>query len=116
MSTAARAAIAAAASTVDGIDVKPTYRQSVKAGDGMVRWERGFPAENGFGYMDVWQVLVAVPASSPDAERFLEDHRAPLIAALNPELVIVGIRPAEIVFDSGTTAPGFVIEGIRPTE
>ena len=115
MSTEARTAIAAAASTVDGVKCTPYYRQSLKPGDACVRLQVRTKASNGFGYVDTWQVWLALPQDVAAAEKWLDDHGADVLAALNPEFIggIQTVTPAELVLGSGASTNGVIYQGAR---
>ncbi|HWI43265.1 MAG TPA: hypothetical protein VNS81_06565 [Nocardioides sp.] len=115
MSSEARAAIAAAASTVAGVNCSPYYRQSLDPGDACVRLSVRTKASNGFGYVDTWQVWLALPQDVEDAEKWLDDRGAEVVAALNPEFIggIRTITPAELVLGGGTATNGVIYEGAR---
>lgn len=116
MSAAAREAIAEAASTVDGIKVTPYFRQTVKAGQGMVRLDRRVRDDSGLAYFnDVWQVLVVLPQDIAAAEKYLEQKLDLLLDALGEQLAVASATPQQIQTDS-TTIPCVVIEGTRESE
>lgn len=116
MSEADRIAIAAAVTTVEGLNCKPYFRQSVKAGDAMVRFDRLIRDQSGFGFINVWQVLLALPQSIAEAEKYLEEKLSLALAAVEPELVITGAQPKELLLEGGVTVPVVVIEGNRARE
>jgi len=112
----ARADIARAASSVIGVNVTPNYRQVTKAGEGFVRWAGRDLAEDRFGYMDRWQVWLVVPQDLPAAEDWVADKAAALIAALDPELVVTSLTPADLVIGTATALNGLIIDGARPSD
>jgi len=107
-----RAAIAAAASTVDGVTCTPNYRQSLSPGDAFVRLDRRARSENGYGYMDTWQVWLALPQDQASAETWLDTNIDALTAALSAEIVVTAITPAELV-PGPTPVNGVIFEGAR---
>lgn len=113
MSAAVRAAIAAAVETVPGLSCAPYFRQTTKAGDGMVRLDRLTRSQNGFGFMATWQVLLVLPQDVQAAEKYLERITPALIAALAEELIVTTVTPQELVLDNGVRVPVVVIEGNR---
>ena len=114
MSAAVRQAIAEAATTVDGINVTPYFRQTTKAGEGMVRHDRtAYP--NRFGGVVTWQVLVLLPQDIAAAEKYLEDKAPALLEAVSDHLVITSMAPQQLALDTGQV-PCVVIEGHREEE
>ena len=116
MSEAVRTAIAEAASTVDGVTVTAYFRQTTRAGDGMVRLDHATRDANGFGFVDTWHVLVLLPTDIAQAETWLETRIDTLAEAVGTELVISTMTPSELVLDNGVTVPAVVIEGHREHE
>lgn len=114
----AREEIAAAARTVEygdddtSLDVTEYYRQSVRPGTGFVRLADKNRAENGFGYIDTWDVLVALPQDIVSAEKFIEQIQGPLLAALEGVMHVQSLTPTSIIFDA-QTVPGIVVTGAR---
>ena len=115
MSTAVRTAIAAAANGVDGINCMPNYRQSTKLGDACVRLEGRRRDASGVGYVDTWQVWVAIPQDVVQAEKWIDDHTAPLTAALEPLLWVTSITPVTLQYDTQKTN-GVIFEGTRESD
>lgn len=119
MTEAIRTALAAAASTVDGVHVTAYYRQVPKtAGQGMVRLDRTtYP--DPFGGITTWQVLVALPQDEATAEKWLEAHQDDLYDAVSEELMIRTVIPKELIQRVGSenvSVPVVVIEGERGPE
>jgi hypothetical protein len=108
----ARAELAAAASTVEGLDVVDYYRQSVRPGTGFVRLAEKTKADNGFGYVDTWDVVVVLPQDLVSAEKFLESVQGQLLAALDAVMYVQTLTPTQIVFDA-QSVPGVVVTGAR---
>lgn len=108
----ARLEIAAAASTVEGITVTPNYRQALTQGQGFVRLAHRDRPENGFGWIDTWQVWVALSQDIASAEQFLEGIEDDLLDALGEAMQVNSLTPSELVIDQGSV-PGLVIEGVR---
>jgi len=115
MSALARQALAAAASTVDGVDVSPWFRQTTKPGAGMVRLERWTRSENGFGGVNTWQVWVTLPQDLATAEKWIDEHVSELVEALSPQMVVTSVTPQQLALDTGSV-PIVVIEGSREQE
>lgn len=111
MTAAARAAIAAAASSLDGISCSAYYRQSFKPGDAMVRLAGRGPDPE-LGSTDTWQVYVALSQDVATAEKWLDAHLGDLETALAAEMTVTSITPTEFVTGS-TSVNGVVVEGDR---
>ena len=107
-----RTEIAAAASAVAGLNVSPYFRQSLKSGDGFVRLASRVRGDNGFGWIDTWEVWVALPSNVPDAEKWLETHLEDLMDSLDTELVVTSAAPAELALPS-TNVNGLIVAGTR---
>lgn len=110
----ARDELAAVASALDGINVTGHYRQSLKAGAGFVKWNGRTRDDSGLGWMDSWQVWLALPQEVRAAEDWLAEHLEPLIAAVDDVLVVTGATPAEFLLGAQPTN-GLIIEGTRPS-
>ena len=103
MSAEARAEIAAAASSVDGVSCAPYFRQSTRTGDAVVRLGRKDAASNGFGMVTVWQVWIVLPQALADAEKWIDSHDEDIRTALDRELSVTSVLPAETTFGTSTT-------------
>jgi len=114
MSAEVREAIAQAANAVDGIHVSAYFRQTTKPGDGMVRLERINRDTSGFGYMNIWQVLVVLPQDIAQAEQYLDEKVSDLVEAISEELIVTSVTPQQLALDTGTI-PVVLIEGNRAT-
>lgn len=113
MSAAARTAIADAASSVEGINCKPYYRQSLKPGDAFVKLARRTPDPSGLGDVVVWQVWLALPQDLVTAEQWLDEHIDGLTSALRREMTVTSTTPAELVLGGGIAVNGVIVEGAR---
>jgi hypothetical protein len=111
--TADRAAIAAAASTVEGITCSPTYVQSLSAGDGSVRYVGANAAANGFGFVHTWEVAVALSTDVVTAEEWIDTHLEELAAALRPEIHVDTITATELLLPAGSVINGLIVTGTR---
>lgn len=110
----AREAIAAAASTVEGVNVVPRFRASTRPGDGCVRLDRvTYPNTLG-GYV-TWQVLITLAQDVVTAETWLDAHLDELVDALGDEMTVSTVEPRELVIDTGRV-PCVVVTGTRETE
>ncbi|KHL18539.1 hypothetical protein CLV56_4005 [Mumia flava] len=116
MSATVRQALATAASTVDGVDVSPYFRQTTKPGSGMVRYDRtAYPQGTNFGGLITWQVVIFLPQDQATAEKFL-DEKAPLVvAALASHMRITDVITQQLALESGTV-PIALIQGNREEE
>lgn len=112
MSAAVRQALATAANTVDGVDVSAYFKQNARPGAGSVRFGlETYP--NPFGGLITWQVLVNLPQDLAEAEEWIDGHRAALVAALQPELIVQRVLTQQLVLAKDRTQPVLVVEGIR---
>lgn len=107
--------LATAASTVEGITVVPYYVQAPPVGTGFVHYLRtAYP--NKFGGVDTWQVVIAVPPDLGTAEKWIEENRGALVAALYPELIVRTATPTDLILDDGGSLRALVIQGDRESE
>lgn len=102
----------ALALTFAWVDVTAEYRQSLAPASGFVKWNGRTVDDSGFGWIDTWQVWIALSQDVKTAEQWLADHLPELLAAANTELVVTSAYPAELVLGAGTTN-GLIIEGTR---
>jgi hypothetical protein len=114
MSEQARNLIANAVSTVDGVNVTPYFRQTTKAGEGMVRLDVQRRDDARF-YLDTWQVLVVLPQDIAAAEKWLDANLVALREAAREQLVVLSITPQDLLLDTGKV-PVVVIEGVREAD
>ncbi len=106
-----RAALAAAANTVEGIKCPPYFKQTTKPGTAMVRKDRvAYP--NKFGGLVTWQVLVMLPQDLEASEKFLDETIPLLVDALAPELRVTDVIPQQLALDAGAV-PIALIQGNR---
>lgn len=112
MSAEAREAIAQAATTVEGLNVTPYFRQSLTPGSGSVRLLTRTRSDNSFGWIDTYQVLIALSQDVRTAETWLDAHVSDVCAALAPELNVQTVTPLVITTDSNPVN-GVAIEGTR---
>lgn len=110
----ARTEMAAAATGVDGVNVTPYYRQSLKPGDGCVRLAQRVRDGSGLGFIDTWEIWLAVSQDLAGAEKWLEANLSNLLAALGSALYVTTITPSELVLSpGGPTTPGVIVAGTR---
>jgi hypothetical protein len=107
-----RTDIAAAASTIDGVNVTADYRQTLKVGEGFVRWSGRVIDDSRLGWIDTWQVWVGVPQDRAAGEAWVSEHLDALVAALDVELVVTAALAADLVIGT-TKTNGLIIEGTR---
>ena len=105
--------LATVATALDGINVTAHYRQSLKPGDGFVKWNGRDRDDSGLGWIDTWQVWVALPQDIGAAETWITDHLGALIEAVDDVLVVTSIIPRELLLGTKPTN-GLIIEGTRP--
>jgi hypothetical protein len=92
----------------------PRYRQTVRPGDAWVRFAVRNRADNGFGYVDRWEMWLVLPQKLDDAEKWLDEHLDTLLDALAPLFVggVETVTPAELAL--GTNAVnGVIFQGAR---
>lgn len=109
------AAINTAAITgVEGgtVNVTAKYRQTLTPFEGFVRLARTAIDDSRLGFMDTWQVWLALPQDVDTAEEWLEAHRTELLAAVNTEAIALDLTPSTLVLDTGSV-PGLVINAAR---
>lgn len=104
--------IATAASSVAGVNVTPYYRQNLKVGSGFVRLDARTRPDNGLGWLDTWQVWIAIPADIEAAEKWIEGKQDALLAALDAEMIVSSLTPSDLTIGQ-TTTPGIVVSGVR---
>lgn len=107
-----RAEIAAAATLAGVTKVTPYYRQSLTTGDGFVRLASRVRGDNGFGWVDSWEVWLAVPQNVADAEKWIETHLEALMTSIDTELVVTSAAPAELALPNAVVN-GLIIAGTR---
>lgn len=110
-----RQILADAVNTVDAITCTPGYRQTVKAGEAMVRFAGLRRDASGFGYMNTWQIVLTLPQQLSASEAFVDQHLDALLEAVEPVLIVTTAEPRELVLDNAAgTVPVLVVEGTRP--
>ena len=93
----------------------PYYRQSLKPGDAMVRLDARARDRSGVGYVDTWQVWMAIPQDVTQAEKWLDTNIPVITAALEPLLWVSTITPSTLQVGSQQTN-GVIFEGTRESE
>lgn len=107
-----REEIAAAANSVAGLNVSAYFRQSLKTGDGFVRLASRVRGDNGFGWIDTWEVWVALPQDVLAGEKWLETNLQDLMDSLDEELVVTSAAPADLALPQATVN-GLIVAGTR---
>lgn len=74
--------LAAAASTVAGVNVTAKWRQTTTPGEGWIRWVRRTPDESGFARVDEWQVCIVLPQQAEAQEKWVDSTTDLVIDAL----------------------------------
>lgn len=107
-----RTDIATAASAVDGVNVTPDYRQTLKVGEGFVKWSGRVVDDSRLGWIDTWQVWLGLPQDRAAGEAWITEHLDALLDALDVELVVTAALAADLVIGT-TKTNGLIIEGTR---
>lgn len=97
-----RIELAGAATVPNVSNVTPSYRQSMKTGDGFVRFALRERASNGFGYIDKWEVWVAIPQDFAAAEKWLDDNIQTITDAIGTVMTVTQVTPSELALGSNT--------------
>ncbi|MGH3499953.1 MAG: hypothetical protein ACRDQA_03475 [Nocardioidaceae bacterium] len=97
------------------VRVYPTYRQSMRPGDGCIRWAGGVRDSSGLGVMDTWQAWIALPQDVAAAELWIGDHLNDLIEAIETEATFTEATPSELVLGHNSIN-GLIIEAVRAQE
>lgn len=105
----------ATAATVAGVsNVSERYRQSLKPGDGFVKRGQRRRADNGFGFIDTWEVWLALPSDLATAEKWLDDHLDTLSDAISNAMVVKTVTPNELGL-TDAVVNGVIFAGVIPT-
>lgn len=112
MSLDVRNEIAAAATAATSlVSCDPYFRQTTSPGEACVRYgQTEFP--NRFGGLATWEVVIHLPQDVAEAERFIDDAKADLQAALAPAMTVRRMYPASATYGTARTNL-LVIEGTR---
>lgn len=101
----------ATAATITGLtNVTEYYRQSLRPGDGFVRMGQRRRAANGFGFVQDWEVWLALPADPATAEKWLDDHLTEITEAVSGVIVVTTATPSELILGQDS-ANGVVLAG-----
>lgn len=91
-----RETIAAAASTVEGVDCSPFYTATSEVGGAWVERSRTTydpGLHPSYGAKPFWRVVVVMPQDVAAAEQWLEDNQEPLVAALYEVMAVQNASP-----------------------
>lgn len=99
---AAKTAIAAAVTAVDGLTCYPARPRVLKPGDCFVRWG-GWERADGSAFMATYSVTIVLPQSSEDAADAFAYQVADLVAdALQPLLFVTAFVPTSLAVEGQT--------------
>jgi hypothetical protein len=115
MSAQAREALADAINEVPGFNCSPWFRQTTKPGDAVVQWGGARRPDNGFGYINRWEVVVILPQDIAASEKYVAENLPSLLEAASTQMVITNVTPNQLALDTGVV-PCVVIEGNREME
>lgn len=111
---AIRAALASAASSVEGLVGLPYFVVSTNPGNVLVRYDRtDYP--NRFGGVVHWSLVLVLPQDQAAAEQYLEAKGPALRDALAADLVVTTVTTQLIDFGAGAV-PCAVFTGHREEE
>lgn len=97
-----------------GLNVSTHYRQTLKPFDGFVKWNGRTPDSTGLGWINSWQVWLALPQDVKAAEVWLDTNLDALVQALHTEVYVTSVNPAELLIGDGAAANGLILEGSLP--
>lgn len=110
-----REELAAAASTVAGVECSPYYEVQTTPGQAYVQWMRtDYP--NRLGGEDYWAVLVTLPTDAAAAQQWIEQHKAALVDALGEALVVTQALPQLVTETDNPSKKVLAVEGHRESE
>lgn len=112
-----REEIAAAASTVDGIEVFPEYEHVTTPGQGYVTWLRTeYP--NTLGGEDYWGIVITLPPDTAAAQAWVAENLQPLWKALRKSraMTVTGARPDVDLPTDNQAQKVLIVEGHRESE
>lgn len=94
------------------IPVYDRYTQSLQPGHAFLKWNGRTRDDSGLGWIDSWQVWVALSQDVATAEEWMDIHLDELIAAADTELVVTSVDPAELILGA-SQSNGLIITGTR---
>lgn len=110
-----RSELAAALSTVPDISGNEYVVGTLSPGTAYPRLDR-IEYPNPFGGVAFWNVVVVLPQSLPDAERYVEAKLPALYEALGPHLVITAARMERLSIPNTGEIPALFINGHREAD
>lgn len=110
MSAETRKALAAAASTVRGVTVHPTFVQTTEAGVGVVRLDHIDYPDN-FGGIEFYDVVVFLPQDYATSEALVDRILPQLVDALADEMTVQNATPQQVQINNVGTVPALFISG-----
>lgn len=111
----ARQALADAMNEVPGINCSAWFRQSTKPGDAVIQYGGSRRPENGFGYIDKWEIVVILPQDIATSEKQVAENLPTWLEAASTQMVVTLVTPSQLALDTGVV-PCVVIEGNREME
>lgn len=112
MTAQIRADLAAAASTVEGLQGHAYFLQTTEPGNVLIRLERvEFP--NPFGGVGHFNVVLILPQDQAAAEKYIEEHVPGLIEAVEPHIVVTSYVPQQLEIKGLGILPTVFINGHR---
>lgn len=108
----ARLLISEAASSVEGINVSPYYRQVTRSGQGFIQYRGSDRDSSGFGFMTRWAAVIVLPQDIAAAETYLDTHLDALLSAVGEALIVTNAEPITLATDQGSTIPALSVEGV----
>jgi hypothetical protein len=94
-----------------GLNITGYYRQSLRPFDGFVKWSGQVQASNKFGWVNTWQVWLALPQDIKAAEQWLDTNLGALVQAFDSEVIVTSVVPAELIVGDGAAVNGLILEG-----
>ncbi|HSX66670.1 hypothetical protein [Nocardioides sp.] len=94
------------------VNVTARYRQTLTPFEGFVRLARKAIDDSRLGFMDTWQIWLALPQDVATAEEWIDNHGDALLAAVNTEATALDLTPSVLVLDANSV-PGIVITAAR---
>lgn len=108
-----REALAEALTALDGLTISAGYRQITNQGEGFVRFAGRVRDGSGYGYINTWEIWIALSQDVPTGETWLDDHVNEITDALSPHLmVLTGVTPAQLALGANPIN-GVIFAGVR---
>ncbi|HET6874649.1 MAG TPA: hypothetical protein VFH70_07715 [Acidimicrobiales bacterium] len=109
----ARDELATAATATGLVNIGPHYRQTLRPGEGFVRWAQRVRPGNGLGWIDTWEVWVALSQDNETAERWLDTNLAAVVAAVETEATVTGVSANVLGLGGSNNTNGIIITAAR---